>query len=179
MIAGPNWISLTRIVGMIAYLSASVVCIFAFARNRRNARDPWLALCLAILQFALFLDVAFNLRWMLHGFLVNIAVSRDVYDLRRLPQVIALFVTIVLASYGVLIVGRLLRGSNEAILAVSGGIFSILVWLIEVISLDETDLVLHAKFGPVMVIAVVWVISAAATAAGIQWSSRSRGNSVT
>jgi hypothetical protein len=156
-------------VGMVAHLLAAIVCACAWVQNKRRFDGFRLVPSLAMLEAALFLDAAFNWRWMLHGFLAKTAVANGVYDQRRLPQVLALLALSGMASYALTFACRRLRGRPGAILAIFGGVFSAALWLVEVISLDATDIALQARLGPVMVVAVVWVLTSAATATGIYW----------
>ena len=122
-----------------------------------------------MLEAALFLDAVFNWRWILHEFLAKTAVANGVYGQRSLPQVLGLLALSGMASYALTFACRRLRGRPGAILAIFGGVFSAALWLVEVISLHATDIALQAQFGPVMVVAVVWVLTSAATAIGIYW----------
>ena len=169
MISPSEWISPTRMVGMAAHLLAAIVCGFAWVQNKRRFRSFRLVASLAMLEVALLLDAAFNWRWMLHGFLANTAVANGVYGQRRLPQVLALLALSGMASYALIFACWRLRTRPGAILAIFGGVFSAAFWLVEVVSLHATDIVLQARLGPVMVVAVVWVLTSAATAAGIYW----------
>ena len=83
-----------------------------------------------------------------------------------------------LASYLIVVACRRLRGKKGAILAVFGAVFSAAFWLVEVISLDATDVALHNRIGPVMVIAVVWVLTSAIVAAGIHWDAQMPGGNL-
>jgi hypothetical protein len=169
MISPSDWISPTRMVGMAAHLLAAIVCGCAWVQNKRWFYSFPLVPSLAILETALFLDAAFNWRWMLHGFLVNTAVVNGVYGQRSLPQMLALLALSGMACCALTFACRRLRGRPGAILAIIGGVFSAALWLVEVISLHATDIALQAQFGPVMVVAVVWVLTSAATAIGIYW----------
>jgi hypothetical protein len=74
-----------------------------------------------------------------------------------------------MAFYALILACRRLRGRPGAIHAIFGGVFSAAFRLVEVISLDATEIALQARLGPVMVVAVVWVLTSAATATGIYW----------
>src|ERR1700677_3168635 len=102
MISPSDWISPTRMVGMAVHLLAAIVCGCAWVQNKRRFYGFPLVLSLAILETALFLDAAFNWRWMLHGFLANTAVVNGVYGQRRLPQVLALLALSGMASYALI-----------------------------------------------------------------------------
>ena len=72
---------------------------------------------------------------------------------------------------------RRLQGSIGAIFAVFGGVAPAAFWMVELISFDATDIAPEARLGPVMLIAVVWILTSATTAAGIYWDARKlRGN---
>lgn len=156
-------------VGMAAHLLAAIVCGCAWVQNRRRFYSFRLVPILAMLEAVLFLDAMFNWRWILHGFLAKTAVANGVYGQRRLPQVLSLLALSGMASYALSLACRRFRGRPGAILAIFGGLFSAALWLVEVISLDATDIALQARLGPVMVVAVVWVLTSAASATGIYW----------
>jgi hypothetical protein len=128
---------------------------------------------LAMLEAALFLDAVFNWRWILHEFLAKTAVANGVYGQRSLPQVLGLLALSGMASYALTLACLRLRGKPGAILAIFGGVFSAVLWLVEVVSLHATDVALQAQLGPIMAIAVVWALSSAATALGVEWDSLS------
>src|ERR1700733_831514 len=65
-----------------------------------------------------------------------------------------------------------LTWENRAIFAVFGVVVSVAFWMVELISLDATDIALQARLGPVMLIAVVWILTSETTAAGIYWDAR-------
>jgi hypothetical protein len=177
MIAPSDWISPTRVVGMATHLLTAIVCGGAWARNQENCRASRLAPCLAMLEAFLFLDAAFNWRWILHGMLMNAAVANGVYGQRKLPQVLALLIVASLPFCAMIMAFQRLQGRIGAIFAIFGGVFSAAFWMVELISLHATDIALQARLGPVMLIAVVWVLTSATTAAGIYWDARKpRGN---
>ena len=171
MISPSDWISPTRMVGMAAHLLAAIVCGCAWVQNKRWFYSLPLVASLAMLEVALFLDAAFNWRWMLHGFLVNTAVVNGVYGQRSLPQMLALLALSGMACCALTFACRRLRGRPGAILAIFGGVFSAALWLVEVVSLHATYVALHALLGPIMAIAVVWALSSAATTLGVERDS--------
>jgi hypothetical protein len=91
--------------------------------------------------------------------------------------VLALLVAASLPFCAMIFAFRRLQGRIGAIFAVFGGVVSAAFWMVELISLDATDIALQARLGPVMLIAVVWVLTSATTAAGVYWDARKpRGN---
>ena len=95
---------------MTTHLLTAIVCGAAWARNKEKRRDSRLAPCLAMLEAFLFLDAAFNWRWILHGMLVSAAVANGVYGQRKLPQVLALLIVAGLLSCAMIIAFRHLHG---------------------------------------------------------------------
>lgn len=151
---------------MAAYLVASLTCALTAARapGRLVSR---LASVLCALDFALFLDIAFDLRCKLYDWLKGTAISRGVYNERTEPQVIAL----IALAVGLLVLGarlsRKLAPIRGASLAVCGALLSIGCWLTELISFHVVDTILYRHIGPFMVVGFVWILACAMTLRGI------------
>ena len=161
-----EWLTPVKASGMAAYLVAAIACALTAGRAP-GRRVPRLASVLCALDFALFLDITFDLRWKLYAWFKAGAISHGVYAERSEPQVIAL---IALAT-GLLVVGvwlnRRFAPIRGAPLAVCGALLSIGWWLTELISLHAVDAVLYRYIGPLMVVCFVWILACAMTARGI------------
>lgn len=161
-----EWLTPVKASGMASYLIASIACALTAARAA-GRRVPRLASVLCALDFALFLDITFDLRWRLNAWFKEAAVSHGVYSERSEPQVIALIALAVgLQVLAVWLIRRfaLIRGAP---LAVCGALLSIGCWLTELISLHAMDAILYRYIGPLMVVSFVWILACAMTVRGI------------
>ena len=160
--------SRTRETGIGSHFLAAAICGIAWRRGRYCSR---LALVLGLLEAFLCLDAVFNWRWLLHAFLMGMAQQRHVYEQRSLPQEIALSVVCAAAIAAVILGFRRFRNNAGAQLAIAGAAISVACWFAETISLHASDAILQSAEGPVMTVAVLWILSSAITAVGVLWMS--------
>ena len=78
-----EWLNPTRAVGLIAYGTAVTCCGIAWVREKNQRQDWRLAALLTLIESTLLLDTAFDWRWMLHAFVVDVARRRHEYGLAR------------------------------------------------------------------------------------------------
>jgi len=57
---------------------------------------------------------------------------------------------------------------------ICGALISVAFWAIEVISLHATDTILQHTLGPIMLVALVWIVSSSMIAVGILWDVNRR-----
>jgi hypothetical protein len=167
MIPSGEWMNPTRAVGLVAYGTATFCCGIAWMRARSQRRDWRLAALLMLIESTLLLDIVFNVRWMLHAWINGVAMRAHEYDMRRVPQQIAITVLV-----GLLIVGWIsafwrLRGRIGLLLAVSGLLLSLIVWCVEVVSLHVVDQVFYHTLGGVMVVSLLWGVACMMASIGI------------
>jgi hypothetical protein len=167
-----DWLDPTRASGLAAYGTAVTCCAIAWIRTRARGTDPLLAKVLILIESGLFLDVAFNLRWMLHQLLMDLARRAHEYDVRRLPQLIVMVCLVGLLISGFVAVWRLFRGRPGARLAVTGVLLSLVLWCTEVVSLHAVDHVLYHLLGNVMLVSFLWVSASLVTSIGVLVDSR-------
>jgi hypothetical protein len=174
MIASEEWLTPTRAAGLVAYAVAMTCCCIAWAKTRylRNASRSGLAALLAAIEAALLLDMVFNLRWWIHQQLMDLAQSRQEYEMRRSPQLIAIVILAVLLLVGLASALRILRARPGAGLAVFGVLLSLALWCTEVVSLHAVDHILYHLVGPWMLVSLVWVLAALMTSVGILLDAR-------
>ena len=122
---------------------------------------------LSVFESLLLVDMFFDWRWGLHRLLIDFALRRNVYAKRHGPQAIALAVLLGLFVAGLGYARRLYRGRPWASMAIGGALFSLALWITEVISLHEMDTLLYHPAGSLMVISFVWIFASLATSAGI------------
>jgi hypothetical protein len=129
---------------------------------------------LGVLELFLVLDAAFNWRWVVHGFLINAAVGQHLYGKRKLPQELVLELLIGMMVAAVVLTLRYFRERPGACLSICGALISVAFWAIEVISLHATDTILQHTLGPIMLVALVWIVSSSIIAVGILWDVNRR-----
>lgn len=172
MVAFAEWLNPTRSIGLISYLFAAVCSGVAWTTRRASLRLRNLAAIFAVLEVALFLDVAFSVRWRLHDLLENAAIRSNLYAQRTGPQLAALALLALAAAVGITLVSWRFRGRSGAIVAACGAIFSVSIWCAEVVSLHTTDEVFYYRVGGVMLVSLCWIASSLMTGLGILWESR-------
>lgn len=147
----------TRLTGMAAYTISALACSSAWRRRRQDGR-PWrLFAALTGLQLLLLLDMAFNWRWMLHDFWVQVAVVHGVYDRRFTPQLLAVaLLVVVLAVVSLCALYRFRRTPGRG-LVLTSSLLSVGLWGCECLSYHQIDRVLYGMFGQVMMITLLWV----------------------
>jgi hypothetical protein len=166
-----GWLNPTRFVGLTASLFALGSCSIAWAKGRRPRHQRRLAAVLTALETTLFLDMIFNVRWLLHGLLDSEAMAHSVYGERFGPQHIGLGVVGIAILAGLGLTVRRFRGRPGAMLAAFGGILSVCCWFVEVISLHAVDsLLYHAVFG-VMRVSFIWIGCSVMTSVGVLWDA--------
>jgi hypothetical protein len=160
---------------MTSYLLALVSCGIAWVRGRKAPFRWRLAAVLAILEAALFVDIVFNGRWLLHEVLENEAIEKNLYVHRGAPQLVALgFLGVAVAAGMGLALWRL-RGRAGASLATCGAILSLSCWCVEVISLHATDAAFQYMVDGVMLVSVGWAVCCLMTSVGILWDAFAAG----
>jgi hypothetical protein len=172
MIAGYEWFSPTRTMGLLSYAVSLGACAWRWVAGRRLGRPARVYLLLTAVQFGLLIDMTFDIRWKLHEFFMTRAVEHNVYGERRDPQLVALVLLI-----GVLLVGaswilRRFRDRPGLVLAVSGTMLSVGLWFCEMLSYHFVDHVMYSMVGELMLVSLLWLGLAATTCYGV-WLDRS------
>jgi hypothetical protein len=162
----------TRAVGLVAYGTAVTCCGIAWVRARNRRQDRQLAGLLMIIEITLLMDIAFNWRWALHQFLMDVAQRVHEYQVRRVPQLIALMILAGLLLLGLLAVRRISRCRRGTSLAVYGALLSLILWCTEVVSLHQLDHLLYYRLGKIMVVSLLWILACLMTSIGILSVSR-------
>jgi hypothetical protein len=101
---------------------------------------------------------------------MDFALRRHEYELRKEPQIIAVFILAALLLLGLLAVRRFFRGRGTA-LAVSGVVLSLVLWCTEVVSLHDVDHVLYHRLGQIMPVSLLWIVACLMTSIGILFVS--------
>jgi len=162
----------TQFIGLTAYLFAATSCTVAWAASRNAPRPSRLAAVFAVLEAALVLDMAFNIRWRLHDALQAEAVRADLYTHRAAPQLAALGLLGVAAVTGMGLAFQYLRGRTGATLATCGVILSLSCWGAEVVSFHAIDAVFYHTVHKVKMVSLCWVAFSMMTGLGILWEAR-------
>jgi len=171
MVAGYEWFSPTRIVGLTAYTISVLGCVAGLENCRKSGVPGRLFVLLTGVQLVLLLDMAFDWRWKIHGFWVREALALGVYDQRRSPQVLALAV-LSLAMVLAVVFCRFRRRVGVA-LALTGTLLSVGLWCCECISWHFVDQFLYHLAGKVMVVSLLWFSLAVVTCFGVWLADRS------
>ena len=150
-------LSITRVVGLVAYASTAVLCAWRARRDQRSIRRSGGVFgVLAVVQFVLLLDIAFNLRWKLHEFFMQEAMSHGLYGMRRSPQLLVLCALAAASAFCCVFIARKFRWRRGAAIAVAGTLLSVALRCAEVLSYHNLDAVLYATVGKMMLVSVFW-----------------------
>jgi len=162
-----SWLTPTRVIGLIAYLFATVACCVAWRRSRKFPDRRRLAAILGLVDAGLLLDMATNGRWLIHQLLDNQAMANGTYNQRSGSQVTALMILCTLALVGSGIAFLQGRGRSNAVLAICGVVISVCFWCAEIVSLHAVDAVFYHSIFGIMPISLMWVVSSLMTGIGI------------
>jgi hypothetical protein len=167
MITSGEWLTPTRAVGLLAYGTAVTCCVIAWIRTKTRHGAAQLAATFTLIESALLLDMVFNLRWKLHQFLMDFAMQKHEYAVRRPPQVIVVTLLGLLLLFGLLAARRLFRNRAADRLAVSGVLLSVILWCVEVVSLHAVDHILYHTIGKWMLVSALWIVACLMTSIGM------------
>jgi hypothetical protein len=170
-VAGP--LTPARILWLAPHAFALASCSIAWARARRAQRATQPAAALTALEAAFVLDRAFNGRWLLHNLLARLAMADHLYAGRSGPQHLALYLLACAAAAGGGIVLWRFRGRPGAAVAACGGVLSVSLWWVEVISLHAVDGLLYHSLHGVIPVKLAWTACSLMTGAGILWDASS------
>jgi hypothetical protein len=165
----PIWWSVTRKVGFISYAGAGLGCLSfgAASRHRSRAGVARFAGIVSLIEFLLALDMAFEWRISLHNFWGDMFMKYNLYGRRHTLQLELLSALGCTFMFIVSYAFRRLRSRKGFLLAVVALSGSCTLWLMEIISLHETDSALYHLVNGVMVIAFLWVVACSLTLLGV------------
>jgi hypothetical protein len=167
MISITGWLSPTRTIGLTAYLFAFGACAVSWFRGHGAPERRRFAAVLTVLEAALFLDMVFNGRWLLHGLVDRAAIAKGVYGERSGPQIAMLFLLACATATGMGVLLWRFRGRTGASFAACGVFFSLICWCVEVVSLHAVDAMLYQTFHGFMAVCLAWITCALMTGLGI------------
>src|SRR5271165_5800945 len=178
MLVDREWLSATKMTGLAAYTTALAACIWRWATCEKRGVTGQLFAGLAAVQFGLLVDMAFDLRWKLHGFVDDAALAAGVYDQRSMPQLLALVVmSLALVLVSIFILHRFHRRLGAG-LALTGTFVSVGLWCCECISYNYVDSLLYYSIWKVMVVGLLWIGVALVTCVGVWLDGLSQGRRV-
>jgi hypothetical protein len=148
----------TQVAGLLAFAATTLACAWAARRGRSGG---WAAL--AAVHAALWLDILLNTRHRLHDMVNTGLRALGLYESRVWLQAALLLALAVLAL-------RVWRSRRRAGAAVMATLILIALLLVEAISWHESDRVLYARLGPLLLVAYAWL----ACAAVVVWSALRR-----
>jgi hypothetical protein len=167
MMTGNEWLSPTRMTGLLSYATAFGACAWRWFAEGRRGRPSGEFLLLAVAQLGLVLDIALDIRWKLHDFWMTRATEMHLYSERRGPQLVALVLLVGLLLVGVVWIPLRFRGRRGLALALSGTMLSIGLWFCEMLSYHFMDAVLYSMAGKLMLVSFLWVVLAMTTCSGV------------
>jgi hypothetical protein len=173
----PIWWPVTRWIGIAAYSGTSLYCVLTWLKARRHHPPSGfgvarLASSLAMIEFLLALDMIFEWRIALHNFGAGLFMKYNLYNQRQPIQIALLFILGCVLLFALGRACRLFHARGGSLLAVSGLSMSLTLWLMEIISLHQTDSGLYHLVNDVMVIAFLWVLACSLTLLGVGIEAR-------
>ncbi len=141
----------TQVAGLLAFAASTLTCAWA-ARRRSDARWHWL--WLAALHALLWIDTLLNMRHHLHDLANQALLAAGWYGSRVWLQAALLAVLLAFAMLA-------WRARPRAGLAWSATFMLMALLLLELISWHQSDRVLYARIGPLLLIAYGWIAAAA------------------
>jgi hypothetical protein len=141
----------TQVAGLLAFAASTLACLWA-VRRRGAARRAWLAL--AAVHALLWLDILFNTRHRLHD-----GVNRALHAIGWYEQRLWLQAALLVALLAVAVMAWRARRRAGAALAATAVLLALV--LVEAVSWHESDRVLYATLGPLLLIAYAWIACAA------------------
>jgi hypothetical protein len=126
---------------------------------------------MALVQFSLLLDLAFNWRWIVHDSAVSVATELGVYDERFMPQVLALLALFLVLTLSSALIFSKFHGRIGVALTLTGTLLSVGLWCCEVISYHSMDAVFYYLVGKVMAVSLAWIGVASVICFGVWFDS--------
>jgi hypothetical protein len=156
MVAVSEWVSPTRMTGLLAYTASFLACAARWANYRKNRVSDRPFALLAMVQFCLLLDMFFDWRWKLHDFWMQEATLLGVYDQRRTTQVLAIGLLSLAAVFATVSILVRFRRRVGFALAFTSTLWSVGLWCSEWVSLHQLDGVFYHMVGQVMMVSLFW-----------------------
>lgn len=148
----------TQLAGLIALAASTLACTWAARRTRRGG---WIAL--AIVHAVLWLDILLNTRHLVHDAVNGLLRGAGAYEHRVWLQAALLVLLAALAWWG-------WRRRQRAGMAAAATALLLLLAVVEMVSWHESDRLLYAHVGPLLLIAYAWI----ACAAMVVWAALRR-----
>jgi len=148
----------TQLAGLIALTASTLACVWAARRTRRVA---WMAL--AGVHAALWLDILLNTRHLVHDAVNGLLRASGAYAQRAWLQAVLLLLLIALGGWA-------WRRRQRAGVATAATALLLALVMVEMISWHQSDRLLYAHVGPLLLIAYAWI----ACAAVVVWAALRR-----
>lgn len=158
----------TQWVGLAAFGLAAAVC---FKKARGKASAWWF---LAALNALLAIEIVVGLRYRVHDLVDSILIAKNSYTSRQPWQVGMIVFALCLFFVGVFAARSRIQSASLALATVGMG-FAVGIFVIEAISLHAVDLWMYREFGPLKLIALLWLTASA----WICWAALRPANSQT
>ncbi len=163
----------TRLLGTLSFALTSGLCglVVYLCYLRRQRRDPghgmglWIGLFVA--QLAMLIELQMNMRFDAGDLLRDVIRDMDLYENRRQLQAMAfVLVTLPMIAVYSTVFYMVRKRGLPVILVVGGTMASLSLFCLPLISLHAVDRIMYHHVGPVMLISLMWLISASVTFAG-------------
>jgi hypothetical protein len=151
----------TQLLGLAAFASATIACIFAI-RNRPSEARAWIVL--AIVNAVFFAEILFGIRHHLHEIAVSLLLSVGLYASRTDLQYGLIVASAAIPIGAALLLSLIRRLRKPRPIIATFASFSVLsLFAVEAISLHRIDEIFYQEIGPVLLIGWLWCVACAAT----------------
>jgi hypothetical protein len=151
----------TQLLGLIAFASATIACLFATKTNP-NENRTWIAL--AIANVAFFIEILVGTRHRLHDIAVSLLLSVGLYAGRADLQYGLIFASTAIPLLAGLLFLFVRRLRKRRLIVATIASFSVLtLFAIEAISLHRIDEIFYQEVGSVLLIGWLWCVACLAT----------------
>ena len=158
-----------HVIAVLGSACIVMTCLVSVLLARSKSRR--VITIIGLIEAGVFLDRIFNARWLLHNFVVRIAIVDNLYARRFGVQYLAITFVACAAVTGICLLSWHLCAQPAALLASLGALLSFCCWCIEVISLHAVDRLLYSPIDGLLPIRLAWASFALMTAIGVLWDA--------
>jgi hypothetical protein len=163
-------IDANAVAGFSAFSAAGAACARVAMRGSR-ARALWSGLGVVHTLWAI--EILLDLRYRWRGVLIPLLQARGWYASRTGWQEGAIVVALMMGATLVFVAWRRHRHDAPVLGALAGTVLAVMLLAVETVSLHRIDALMYAEAGPLVVLAWLWIGSAAIVVASA-WASHGR-----